>query len=302
MGKIKIKGVFPPMITPFTENGDVDYEAHVKNIEKWNNTNLAGYLVLGSNSEAAYLNEEEKLKLIELTVKYAKKDRIIFAGTGMESTRETIALTNKAGKLGAHAALVLTPCYYGSSMTDEAIIAFFKEVADNSNIPVFIYNVTKFTHYNISVNAVKELSKHPNIAGMKDSNGDINQLVKFKSGVADDFNLMVGTAGAWYPALTLGIKAGIMALANCAPDECAQVQKYYDEGDHEKAVETYLRMFPVNNAVTATYGVAGLKYVCNLFGYSAGYVRKPLLPIKEDQQKSISKILSDAKLMNCQKL
>lgn len=302
MGKVQIKGVIPPMITPFKENGDLDYDGHVKNMLKWNKSNLAGYLVLGSNSETVYLTEEEKLKLVELTVKYAKEGRLILVGTGMESTRETISLTNKAAKLGAHAALILTPFYYGSNMNDKAIIKFFTEVADNTEIPILIYNVTKFTHFNISANAVKELCKHPNIIGMKDSNGDIAQLVKFKSVITDDFNLLVGTASAWYPALTLGIKASIMALANCAPDECIEVQKYYDDGEQDKAKETYIRMFPVNAAVTATYGVAGLKYACDLTGYEGGYVRGPLLPLNEEDKKKVSGILCESQLMHCQKI
>jgi len=150
MTNIQIKGVIPPMITPFNENGDVDYQLFAENVEKWNKDNLAGYLVLGSNSETVYLNEEEKLELIKITVETAKKDRLILAGTGMESTRETIKLTNKAAKLGVHAALILTPFYYGGKMNDEALIQYFTDVADNVDIPVLIYNVPKFTHINVS--------------------------------------------------------------------------------------------------------------------------------------------------------
>lgn len=297
MSKMQIKGVIPPMITPFKINGDVDYESFVKNIEKWNEDRLAGYLVLGSNSETVYMTEEEKLKLVELTVKTAKKDRIILAGTGMESTRETIYLTNKAAKLGAHAALILTPFYYGGKMNDEALIKYFTDVADNVDIPVLIYNVTKFTHINISPYAVGVLSKHPNIIGMKDSSGDIPQMVKFKNVITEDFNLMVGTASAWFPALTLGVKAGIMALANCAPNQCAEVQKNFEKGNVENSREIYIRMFPVNAAVTATFGIAGLKYSCSLLGYEGGYVRKPLLDLKDDDKTKIKEILSNAKLL-----
>ena len=203
MGKMRIKGVIPPMITPFKENGDLDPDAHVHNIEMWNQSDLSGYLVLGSNSEAAFLNEEEKLELIRLTVRHAKKDRIILAGTGMESARETISLTNKAAALGVHAALVLTPFYYGGKMNDEALINYFTQVADNSEVPILIYNVTKFTHVNISANAVAVLCRHPNIIGMKDSSGDIPQLVRFKRVITDDFNLLVGTASVWYRRLPL---------------------------------------------------------------------------------------------------
>ena len=285
------------MITPFTENGDVDYDSHIQNMERWNEDNLAGYLVLGSTSEAAYLNETEKIKLIELTVKLAKKDRIILAGTGMESARETIALTNKAADSGAQAALILTPSYYHARMNDEAQISFFTHVADNVKIPILIYNVTIFTNINISANAVSVLSRHPNIIGMKDSNGNVPQLVNFRNVVADDFNLLVGSAMAWYPALGLGIKGGIFALANCAPNECTQVQTAFDENELEEARTTYLRMFPVDAAVTAQFGIAGLKYACRLMGYHGGFVRNPLLPLKEDEKEKIKGILREANLI-----
>ena len=297
MAKIDIKGVIPPMITPFKENGDVDYDKHISNMESWNEDQLCGYLVLGSNSETAYLNEEEKIKLMALTVKHARKERLILAGTGMESARETIALTNKAADIGAHGALILTPSYYYAKMNDEAQIAFFTEVADNSNIPVLIYNVPLFTHINISAHAISVLSKHPNIIGMKDSTGNVPQLVSFQGVISDDFNLMVGTVSAWYPALALGIKAGIFALANCAPNECAMVQKAFDAGDFEKARVTYVRIFPVNAAVTATFGVTGLKYASDLLGYQGGYVRNPLLPLKEEEKKKIDYILKAAELI-----
>jgi len=297
MNKKRIKGVIPPMITPFKSNGDVDYEAFVRNIEKWNQDELCGYLVLGSNSEAVYLTEDEKLRLVELTVKHAKSGRLILAGTGMESTRETISLTEKAAKLGAEAALILTPHYYGSKMNDEALIRYYTTVAENVSIPILIYNVTKFTHLNISAEALKTLSAHPNIIGMKDSSGDIPQLVKFMSVVPGDFNLMVGTASAWYPALTLGVEAGILALANCAPNQCAEVQRLYDNGRYEEAKAEYQRLFPVNTAVTNTFGVAGLKYACTILGYQGGFVREPLLELKESEKDKIYKILSDAKLI-----
>lgn len=298
MSYFKIKGAIPPMITPFTEDGDVDYDKFVKNIEKWNEYDLAGYLVLGSNSETVYLTEEEKLKLIELTVKHSKEDKIVMVGTGMESTRDTIALTNKAADLGAACALLLTPNYYGGKMNDEALINYFTEVADNVTIPILIYNVTKFTHVNISPKAVGVLANHPNIIGMKDSSGSIPQLVEFKAVIdMTQFNLMVGTASAWYPALTLGIEGSVMALANCCPEECVDVQKEFDAGNLEKARELYERVFPVNSAVTGKYGIAGLKYASDLLGFNGGYVRKPLLESKDNEKAKLKEILESAKVL-----
>lgn len=297
MAMLQLKGVMPPMITPFKENGDVDYKSFVANMDKWNDTGMSGYLVLGSNSETSYLNEEEKLELIKLAVSTRKPGKNLMVGSGMESLRETISLTNKAAKLGVDAALVLTPSYYNANMTSEAMINFFTQLADNSDIPILIYNVPKFTHINIKADAVAVLSKHPNIIGMKDSSGDVPQMATWKRIVPEDFNLLVGTASAWYPALTLGVKGAVLALANSNPNECVQVQESFECGDWNKARDIYQRMFPVNGAVTATYGIAGLKYVCDKLGYAGGYVRSPLLPLKENEKAAIDEILKKAQVI-----
>jgi len=297
MAWLNIEGVIPPMMTPFTEDETVDFDKHVRNLERWNRDRLAGYLVLGSNSEAAYLSEAEKLNLISLTVKHAAENRPVLAGTGMESAVETVRLTNMAAERGVDAALVLTPSYYGGKMTDSALIRYYTAVADQSDIPVLIYNVPKFTHINISAGAIRELSAHPNIVGMKDSTGDVPQLVYFLPFSGEEFDLMVGTVSAWFPALTLGIKAGIFALANLAPNQCAEVQELYEAGDLEAAKACYMRIFPVNTAVTATYGVSGLKYAADLMGYSGGHVRNPLQPLNEEEKTAIQQILKTAGML-----
>lgn len=297
MSKLQLKGVLPPMITPFKENGDVDYDAFVHNIEKWNETNLAGYLVLGSNSETPYLSTEEKLELIRLTVTYADKKKHIMAGTGLESIRQTVELTNQAAKLGAQSALILTPCFFGGSMNSEALVDYFTRVADQVEIPVLLYNVPKFTHVNIGADAVAKLMEHPNIIGMKDSSGNVPQLATFRRVTSDDFNVMVGTAGAWYPALALGIKAGVHALANCCPNECVRIQELFEEGNWKASRDLYQKVFPVNAAVTGAYGIAGLKYGCDLMGYRGGSVRSPLQPLTEEKEASLRKIFEEAGLL-----
>jgi 4-hydroxy-2-oxoglutarate aldolase len=282
------------MVTPFKANGDLDTGAFVSNVKKWNEARLAGYLVIGSNSETVYLNEDEKLELVKLTVENAKKDRLIMVGSGLESARETIKLTNKCAKLGAHCALVLTPFYYGSSMDSKAMIRFFTEVADNSDIPILIYNVSKFTHVNIGADAVSELSRHKNIVGMKDSNGDVPQLAAFLRVADPGFQVMTGTYSAWYPALTMGIDAAISAMANCCPNEIAETQELYEAGKLKESFELYQRMFPVNAAVTGTYGIAGLKYACDYLGYSGGHVRNPLSDCTEAQREQLRAIVDKA--------
>ncbi|MBQ1384406.1 MAG: dihydrodipicolinate synthase family protein, partial [Firmicutes bacterium] len=281
MSYTKIHGVLPPMITPFKENGDVDFEGFASNVKEWNKHKLAGYLVIGSNSETAFLNEDEKLELIKLTCENAAPGRQILVGTGMDSVRETIKLTNKAAKLGADAALILTPHYYSDNMQSANLVRFFTEVADNTDIPVLIYNVSKFTHVNIPADALATLSKHPNIVGMKDSNGNVPQLATFLRVADPSFQVMTGTFAAWYPALCMGITGIISAMANCCPDPIAEVQELYEAGKTAEAFALYQKWFPVNAAVTGKYGIAGLKYAADKNGFTGGFVRNPLLDSTE---------------------
>lgn len=294
---LSIEGVYPPMLTPFKAEGQLDIESHLFNMERWNATPLSGYLVLGSNSEAAYLTESEKLFLIEKTAEVVPEDKLLIAGTGMESTQETISLTQKAAERGAKAALILTPFYYLGNMTDDALTQHFLKIADAVEIPVLIYNVPKFTHINVSNHLLTALKDHPNIIGMKDSAGNIGQLIQYQSILNEDFNLLVGTASLWYPALTLGIKGGIMALANIFPDECYQIQSLVNQGNWHEAEKLYRILYPVNQAITATYGVAGLKYAADLLGYKGGHVRSPLRTLNDTQKKAIKEIIHQTNLV-----
>jgi 4-hydroxy-2-oxoglutarate aldolase len=292
------QGVIPPMMTPFRENEQVDYGKFSRNINRWNNEDLGGYLVLGSNSEASYLSETEKLTLIKLTVEQAKRGRTVIAGTGLESAKETLRLTEKAARLGIDAALVLTPSYFIDQMTDEVLVEYFTFVADRSPVPILIYNVPKYTHVNISLNALQQLSGHPNIAGMKDSKGDIAQVELFVKNIPENFQVIVGSASVWYPALRLGVTSGILALSNFAGSQCAQVQSLFKAGEIREAEELHNSLVAVNTAITATYGVVGLKYAATLAGYEGGFVRRPLLPLSDESKRALRGILQTAGILH----
>ncbi len=294
MAYTRIHGVLPPMITPFKENGDVDYDAFVFNLHRFNEARLAGCLVIGSNSETAFLSEEEKLELVRLTVENTAPGRQILVGTGLDSVRETIKLTNACAHLGADAALVLTPSYYSDAMGTRNLVRYFTEVADHSDIPILVYNVTKYTHVNVTAEAIAELSRHPNIVGMKDSNGNVPQLATELRVADPSFQVMTGTFGAWYPALTMGITGIISAMANCCPDPIAEVQSLYDAGKLNEALALYQRWFPVNAAVTGKYGIAGLKYTADRCGFRGGFVRNPLLDSTAQEKKELDAILAAA--------
>jgi 4-hydroxy-2-oxoglutarate aldolase len=297
MAKIDLHGVFPPITTPFID-AKVAYDKLASNVEKWSRTGLKGFVVLGSNGEYVYLSEEEKRTVFDTVVQSATEDMLIIAGTGCESTAETIRLTEDCARLGAHAALVVTPHYYAGRMREAALMKHFSELADHSPIPILLYNVPKFTHINMAADFVARLSEHPKIVGLKDSSGNVIQLGEILNEVAKDFNVLVGTAGVLFSGLTLGCVGGISALANVAPEACVKIFDLVKAGDLDAARELQLKMIPVNQAVTAVYGVPGLKAALDMRGYFGGDPRLPLLPSSEQERSEIKDILKKADLVN----
>ncbi len=297
MSKIDLHGVFPPITTPFID-GKVAYDKLASNVEKWSRTGLKGFVVLGSNGEYVYLSEEEKRTVFDTVVQSATEEMLIIAGTGCESTAETIRLTEDCARLGAHAALVVTPHYYAGRMREAALMKYFSELADHSPIPILLYNVPQFTHINMAADFVARLAEHPNIVGLKDSSGNVIQLGEILNGVAKDFNVLVGTAGVLFSGLTLGCVGGISALANVAPEACVKIFDLVKAGDLDAARELQLKMIPVNQAVTAVYGVPGLKAALDMRGYFGGDPRLPLLPSSEQEKSEMKAILKKADLLN----
>ncbi len=299
MSQIDLKGIFPPIPTPFAGDA-IAFDKLAFNIEKWSQTGLKGLVVMGSNGEYVYLSANEKRELIERAVELTPDHMLVVAGTGCESTKETIELTRDCAERGAHAALVVTPHYYSGRMNEAAMMAYFTAVADQSPIPIILYNVPKFTHVNLTVKLVAQLSGHPNIVGIKDSTGNVIQLGDFANNVDPDFNLLVGTAGALFGGLTLGCAGGVLALANVAPEICVRIYEAVKAGNYEAAKQLQLKMIPVNQAVTATYGVPGLKAAMDMLGYFGGDPRLPLMPSSEKEKSEIRRILTQAELLDVQ--
>ena len=188
-----IKGIMPPITTPF-EDGEVAYEKLAQNIARWNRTLLSGYVVMGSNGEGVFLTRKEKLKIVEATKKNIGSKKLLIAGTGSDSIKETISLSNDAADHGADYALVLTPSFYKEQMKNAAYVRYFIEVADKIKIPLIIYNVPKFTGLNIEVDAVAKLAEHRNIVGLKNSSENMAHTAEIIGNVPREFSVLVGTA------------------------------------------------------------------------------------------------------------
>jgi 4-hydroxy-2-oxoglutarate aldolase len=272
---MKLTGVMPPITTPF-QNGKVALDKLKKNFEKWNQTGLSGFLVIGSNGEAVFLNEKEKMKIIETSRDAIPKSKIMMVGTGMESTQETIQFTNQAAKMGADCALVVTPCYFKGSMKPQILYEHFIAVAESSKIGILLYNVPQFTGINMESELVAKLSEHPNIIGIKDSSGNIGQLSEIVHLSQKGFAVFVGSAPVFFPALCVGAVGGILAVAQVIPEACVSILNLFKKGKMDEARTLQSRMTPLAKGVTTKYGIGGLKMAMDLAGYFGGDPRLPL--------------------------
>ena len=289
---MKLAGILPPLVTPFREDGGVDLAAFEANLEAYSSVDLGGCLVLGSNGEAAALEEEEKVALVRAARRRAGA-RTVLAGTGLESTRSTIAFTRRAADAGADAALVLTPHYYKPQMTAEALLVHFERVADASPIPVLLYSVPAFTALPFPPSLAASVAGHPNISGMKESSGDLGLMGRILASVPPSFAVACGSAPVVYPALCLGAVAGILAVACCAPGVSAALYQAFRAGDHDRARRLQAALTPLAVAVTATWGVAGLKAAMDAAGLRGGFVRAPLLPVPPATREDIARLLAE---------
>jgi 4-hydroxy-2-oxoglutarate aldolase len=289
---LNFKGIIPPMVTPFDEKGAVRYDAFERNIDKYIEAGIEGYLVLGSNGESVYLEHAEKLRLIEAARKRVPSSMTLLAGTGVESTQATIALTKEAADRGVDAVLIKNPFYFKPQMTSDVYFAHYTAVADASPVPVIIYNVPVFTGIPLQSRLVIELSKHPNIRGVKDSSGDVKLISEIVWNTdASKLPVIAGAAPTLFPAMAAGARGGIIALACAAPKPSLALYRAFAAGDYAKAGNIQRIIAPSAVAVTGTNGIAGLKAAMELQGLEGGMPRRPLLPLKPEPREELAQIL-----------
>jgi len=285
-----LKGMIPPMVTPFNEAGAVRYDSFERNFDKYFDTGIQGYLVLGSNGESVYLEHSEKLKLIESARKRVPSAMMLLAGTGVESTQATIQLTKEAADRGVDGVLVKNPFYYKSQMTFDVYHAHYSAVADASPVPVVIYNVPVFTGISLEARLVIELSKHQNIVGLKESSGDVRLISEVVWNTSKKFSVLAGAAPVLFPNMMAGARGGIVALACAAPKATLALYTAHAGGDYRKAAEIQKIIAPAAADVTAKYGIAGLKAAMAIEGFDSGVPRSPLLPLKQNQIDDLQQI------------
>jgi 4-hydroxy-2-oxoglutarate aldolase len=294
---ISLHGVFTPIVTSFDEQGRVAHAQMAFNLERWNQTALSGYIVLGSNGEWVYLNEQEKTAVLKTARQAIPQDKLMIAGTAHESTVHTITQTEQAAAVGADAAIIVNPHYYKSQMTTPVLVNYYHAVADASPIPIVIYNLPPATGIDMSADLLVELSQHPNIVGVKDTGGNMPKMGEVIRRADPSFYVLAGSANFFYPSLAMGVTGGILALANLAPDESVKMMDLFNAREMDKGRELHLRMLPVNLAITSRFGVSGLKAALDMVGYYGGPPRLPLLPLETERRQELRHILKTAELL-----
>ena len=291
---INLRGILLPITTPFTSTEEMDLGGLTANLERWNETGLTGYVVLGSTGERVNLDEREYIQAIE-TARQATPDTLSFiVGAGQQSTRSTIREIALAAATGAEAVLVITPHYYRSAITQEALVGHYTAVADASSIPVILYSMPDLTGIKIEPATAARLSEHQNIIGMKDSSNDVAKFAETVRLVPDDFAVMIGNGTVFSEALQAGARGGILAVACVVPQLCIEIYRAVKSGDIDHAKALQEKLTPLARAVTKTYGIGGLKAAMEMAGYVGGAVRKPLMPANEIARAEIEQLFREA--------
>jgi 4-hydroxy-2-oxoglutarate aldolase len=289
---MNLSGVFPALTTPFSADGSVSIEDLKQNITKYNATGLAGYVAIGSTGESVLLSRKEVDTILVAVKEAAAPGMRLIAGTGAESTAETIERTKRAAELGYQFALVKTPYYYKPLYNPEVFIAHFRRVADASPIPVILYSVPQFTGVALEAPEVGVLAQHPNIIGIKESSGNVQRAAEMFAAVPPSFQVLVGSASMMFPSMVLGAVGAILALASPLPELCVALFNAVRTGDLEKARALQSTILPASKVIVSQYGIPGVKYAMDQAGYRGGLPRLPLLPLQEDQRKAIKDLVA----------
>lgn len=293
----RFAGIYTPIVTPFTPTGDIDERGVLANVDRYLASPLTGLVVLGSNGEAAQLDDDEADRLIDVVRGRVPRGRPLLIGTGRESTRATIAACRRAAAAGADAVMARTPSFYKPQMTSDAFVGHYTAVADASPVPVLLYNVTMYTGVNLLPDAVARLSEHPNIVGLKDSGNDMLQIADYLSRAAAGFTVLAGAAPTLFSASALGVHGAVLALAGIVPELCVELFSHVRAGRLDEARSLQRRLMPLARAIGPIHGVPGLKAALDLLGLHGGTPRPPLRPVSAPVVASLRALLADLGLL-----
>jgi 4-hydroxy-2-oxoglutarate aldolase len=292
MNVMDLAGVHAPIPTPFDGGGAVDLEKFKTLFARWLKTPLAGFVVLGSTGEAVLLDDKESAAVIAAVRDLVPRDRHFIVGTGRESTGAAVKAARRAAGLGADAVLVRTPGFFKPQMTTDALVRHYTSVADESPIPVLLYNFMAMTGVNLQADAVAILSRHPNVIGVKESGGDVGQIADLVAGTPREFQVLAGSAGTFLPALSVGARGGILALACVLPEACCRLYVLARDGRRNEALNLQQQLLGIARLIGTKYGVPALKAAMQVVGADAGLPRPPLMPVPDAVGRTLRDVLA----------
>jgi 4-hydroxy-2-oxoglutarate aldolase len=295
---INLNGLLLPITTPFTTDEAIDLAGLTANIKKWTEAGVNGFVLLGSTGERVNLDESEYVQVIEALRAAVPQTLTFIVGAGQQSTRGTAKEIERAAAAGAEAVLVITPSFYKSAITQDALVKHYRALADASPVPVILYSMPDLTGIRIEPETAASLNEHPNIIGMKDSSNDIEKFGETVNLVGQDFAMMIGNGTVFSEALQSGARGGILAVGCAVPDLCLEIYRAGQSEDVVRAGALQEKLTPLARAVTKTYGVGGLKTAMEMAGYVGGAVRAPLRLPNEEARAEIKSLLREANMVS----
>jgi 4-hydroxy-2-oxoglutarate aldolase len=296
---IDLSGVFIPSVTPFRpDNGEVDLPALQENLKRWAEHPIQGIVLAGTTGEAVLLDEGERLALVRAARDVLPSHIRLTVGTGLESTRATLRLSRAVADAGAEAVLVQPPAYYKAAMTPEALRDHYRAVADACPVPVIVYQAPlRMSTLDLPTGLVAELSRHENVAGIKDSRGKLELVGELVRQCRKGFQVLVGSGAHLYGGMEVGAVGGIVAVGNLAPAASGELYLAYRAGRTAEAGRLQERVGPLHNDLVAAMGVGAVKAALEMLGYRGGSPRPPLRPFSEARLPEVRNILVRAGLL-----
>lgn len=294
---VHLHGIIGPVVSNFdAATGDLDLAAFDANVRAHLAAGLHGIVVAGSTGEAVLLEESERDRLVETARKATPADRVLIAGAGAEATRTAVARAKRAAAAGADAVLVVSPHYYTAAMTSQALLTHFRRVADESPIPVILYNIPKYVGFTLAPAIVTELAAHPNIIGIKDSSGNRDLVSVYVNAQRKGFAVLNGSGALVHGALVAGAQGCILAVALFAPQLTLRVYEAIKAGNEAAAAAAQDRLLPMATTIVGTMGVAGVKAALDAVGLHGGPVRGPLLSLNAEERSQVRALLAEEAL------
>jgi len=285
------EGVVAPITTPFFDDQEVSLDGLQQNLDRYRTTSLAGVLVLGSTGEAAHLSVEERVSVLRTATEVWPEDKKLLVGVSFAALKQSLSFVEKTVPYRSEGFLVSVPSYYKSRMNTRALVEYFVSLANEAPAPLMLYNIPRFSGIELSIPLVAELAQHGNIAGIKDSSGNLIYLQKMLAATAgQNFQVISGSAETFGPALALGIKGGILAVSCAVPEVVMDVMEGFERDSAEfEARQSHL--FQISSTVVGKFSVPGVKYAMDLKGFCGGTCRRPLMQLTASEKSEVEAVL-----------